>query len=216
MWMNGEMSKKHFLFWTCVAIVGITAVIIKPDILPFIKDYQSERIVIWKKILLDQDLTKSEKIGNARQSLQSLYAVGSGGLMGKGFGMSGQKISNLSEKANDFIFAVIGEELGFIRSFAIMLIYALLVWRGFYIGNKSKSMFGKMVCYGISVQMALQVLINISVATALLPNTGISLPFFSDGGSSMIFTMFSMGAVLAVSRENVLNETKRRTEKNEE
>lgn len=218
MWLSGEMSRKQFAFWGALAVIAIAIVVWKPTAIPLIKSYQAKRIVIWKKIFLGQELTKSERIEDARQVLQSVYGIGSGGMFGTGFGNSGQKVSNLSEKANDFIFAVIGEELGFVGSIAIIAIFAVLVYRGFVIGSKSRSMYGKMVCYGVSVQMALQVLINISVATSLLPNTGISLPFFSEGGSSMLFTMLSMGVVLAISRDNKDYEAKnsKAVEENEE
>lgn len=204
MWY-ADLSRKWFTILTVIAIAGATIIVLKPEWLkqlPLIHDYQVDRIVIWKKVLFNSEtITAKEKLNNARQVLQSIYGIGSGGLTGAGYGNSGQKISNLQEASNDFVFAVIGEEFGFIGSVLIMGIYALLVGRGFYIATKSKSYYGALIVLGISTQMALQVLINISVATSLLPNTGISLPFVSSGGSSMVFTLASMGLVLAVSKD---------------
>lgn len=208
MWY-GNMSRKWFVIVTAVAIVLVLLVVWKPQVLriiPFIRDYQVERIVMWKKIILNRELSYSEKINKGRQVLQSLYGIGSGGLIGKGFDNSGQKVSNLSEKANDFIYAVIGEELGFIGGLLMLLGFGALTARGFQIAKKAKTYYGALLVYGISTQMALQVIINICVATSILPNTGISLPFFSEGGSSMFFTLISMGLVLGVSKDMERNE----------
>lgn len=212
MWMSGEMSRKRFSGWSLVGVFAVLMVIWKPVIL---KDYQAKRIEIWKKILFNGTLTDKEKINDARQVLQSLYGIGSGGLFGKGFGDSAQKVANLQEKANDFIYAVIGEELGFIGGLLLLFIFGFLVYRGIKIGLEAKSKFSQLLCFGISVQIALQVLINIAVATSLLPNTGISLPFFSEGGSSMLITMVSMGLVLSVSRENNFLKQKNKNEGND-
>lgn len=202
MWFNG-MNKKCFYLITAIVVLGALVVAWKPEMFSFaIHDYQIDRIVIWKKILFNRDLTYNEKINNARQVLQSLYGIGSGGLTGVGFGNSGQKINNLQEKANDFIFAVLGEEWGFLGSMIMLIFYGFLVGLGFNIALKTKSNYGMLVALGISTQMALQVLINVAVATSLLPNTGISLPFFSDGGSSLLMTLASMGIMLAISKDD--------------
>jgi cell division protein FtsW len=119
-----------------------------------------------------------------------------------GYGNSGQKISNLQEKENDFIFAVLGEELGFFGAILMLAAYGVLVYLGFKIAFKTKTTYGRLVALGISTQMALQVLINVAVATSLLPNTGISLPFFSNGGSSMVVNLASMGIMLSISKDN--------------
>ncbi|MBR6939547.1 MAG: FtsW/RodA/SpoVE family cell cycle protein [Clostridia bacterium] len=204
MWF-GDMSKKGFAVITAIVVIGILAVIWKPDslsLVPGIHEYQIDRIRIWKKILLDENsITAKEKINNARQVLQSLYGIGSGGFFGVGFGNSGQKVSNLSEKSNDFIFAVIGEELGFFGSIGVIALFGFLVFQGIRIAIHSKTYYGSLVALGISVQIALQVLINIAVATSLLPNTGISLPFFSSGGSSMLISLASVGIVLSVAKD---------------
>ena len=203
MWFSGEMPKKHFILWICLALLVVALVVWKPySFQPLVQEYQADRIYMWKKILFGSELSLKERTEDGRQVLQSLYGIGSGGFFGKGFGNSGQKVSNLSEKANDFIFAVIGEELGFVGCLLLIALFGVLIFKGFKIGLDSHNMYNRLVCFGISTQMALQVLINIAVTTSILPNTGISLPFFSDGGSSMIFTMVSMGLMLGISKEN--------------
>lgn len=203
MWYSGYLPRQCFLIVLCLVGIAVVFAIMNPGLISFIgSDYQADRIIIWKKIISGAELTKYEKQNNARQVLQSLYAIGSGGFHGLGLDNSIQKAENLQEQANDFIFAVIGEEFGFIGGVVLILFFGFLVYRGFKIGLDSDSYYGQMVCFGVSTQIALQVLINISVATSLLPNTGISLPFFSEGGSSMLITMLSMGLVLGVSREN--------------
>ncbi len=206
MWY-GDMPKKYFIIVTAIVIAGAGLLVLKPTAFSFIlKDYQIDRIVIWKKILFNRDISSKEKLGNARQVLQSIYGIGSGGFFGKGYGNSGQKISNLSEKANDFIYAVLGEELGFIGGIMMIVLFGVLIFLGFRIAVNSKSYYGTLLAMGISTQMALQVIINISVATSLLPNTGISLPFFSDGGSSLVMTLASMGLMLGISKDTEKNE----------
>ena len=206
MWY-GDMPKKYFIIVTAIVIAGAGLLVLKPTAFGFIlKDYQIERIVIWKKILFNREISSKEKLGNARQVLQSLYGIGSGGFFGKGYGNSGQKISNLSEKANDFIYAVLGEELGFFGGILMIVLFGALILLGFRIAANSKTYYGTLLAMGISTQMALQVIINISVATSLLPNTGISLPFFSDGGSSLIMTLASMGLMLGISKDTEKNE----------
>ena len=187
-----------------IVVFLLLVIIWKPRTLllvPGIKEYQVNRIIIWKKILGNGEITAKERINDARQILQSLYGIGSGGLFGVGFGQSGQKVSNLSEKANDFIFAVLAEEGGFIAAIFMLFLFGWLVYQGFKIANRSKTYFGALLVLGISTQMALQVLINVAVATSVLPNTGISLPFFSEGGTSLIFSLASMGLVLGVSKD---------------
>ncbi|MBR0112391.1 MAG: FtsW/RodA/SpoVE family cell cycle protein [Clostridia bacterium] len=205
MWY-GDMPKKYFLVFTAFVLLFAAIFVLKPEgFCPPLKEYQVDRIVVWKKVLFNKEITAKERIGNARQVLQSLYGIGSGGFFGKGYGNSGQKISNLSEKSNDFIFAVLGEELGFVGGIIILVLFGALVFFGFRIALNTKSYYGTLLAMGISTQMALQVIINISVATSLLPNTGISLPFFSDGGSSLFMTLVSMGLMLGVSRDSAGN-----------
>lgn len=212
MWYS-DPNRKSYTFWLVMAICAVAIVAIKPEILtliPKVRSYQIKRILVWKQVWSGEPFSSADRNGDARQILQSMNAIGSGGLFGQGFGNSGQKYSLLSESENDFIFAVLAEELGFVGCMILVALFAILVFKGFKIGLECKSPYGMLLCFGISTQIALQVLINIAVTTSVLPNTGISLPFFSDGGSSLLFTLFSMGLVLAVSRENI----KRRKLKN--
>lgn len=134
------------------------------------------------------------------QTRNSLYAIGSGGLWGLGLGQSRQKFLYLPEPQNDFIFAIVVEELGLVGATLILLIFALLVWRGITLSLRAKDNFGKLLGIGLTSQIGLQVILNILVITDWLPNTGISLPFFSYGGSSLIMLLAQMGLVLSVSR----------------
>lgn len=134
------------------------------------------------------------------QTRNSLYAIGSGGLFGLGLGQSRQKYLWLPEPQNDFIFAIVCEELGFVGALMILLIFALLVWRGITLSLRSKDRFGKLLGIGLSSQIGIQVVLNVLVITDWLPNTGISLPFFSYGGSSLIMLLAQMGLILSISR----------------
>jgi len=138
--------------------------------------------------------------GKGWQAVQSLYAIGAGGLFGLGLGNSRQKYLYLPEAHNDFIFAVVGEELGFVGAFVIMLLFALLILRGFWIAMRARDKFGSLLVVGITAQIALQTLLNIGVVTGVLPVTGASLPFFSYGGTSLVFLLAEVGVVLNVSR----------------
>lgn len=134
------------------------------------------------------------------QTRNSLYAIGSGGLWGLGLGQSRQKYLYLPEPQNDFVFAIVCEELGLIGAIIILLIFALLVWRGITLSLRAKDKFGKFLGIGLTAQIGLQVILNILVITDWLPNTGISLPFFSYGGSSLVMLLAQMGLVLSISR----------------
>ncbi|WP_227767103.1 stage V sporulation protein E [Zhaonella formicivorans] len=134
------------------------------------------------------------------QTIQSLLALGSGGLFGVGLGASRQKLFYLPEKHTDFIFAIIGEELGFIGGALILLLFLLFVWRGFKVAITSPDSFSSLLAAGITTMIALQAIINIGVVTGSLPVTGITLPFISYGGSSLIFTMAAVGLLLNISR----------------
>lgn len=134
------------------------------------------------------------------QTRNSLYAIGSGGLFGLGLGQSRQKYLYLPEPQNDFVFAIICEELGLIGAIIVLVLFALLVWRGIVISLRAPDRFGKLLGIGLTSQIGIQVILNILVITDWLPNTGISLPFFSYGGSSLIMLLFEMGIVLSVGR----------------
>ncbi len=160
--------------------------------------YEQDRIEVWLNIFEVYENNRDQ----AWQTMQSLYAIGSGGLMGQGFGNSRQKHLFLPEPQNDFVFAIVCEELGFIGAALIIILFAVLVWRGFIIAMRSPDKFGFMLAVGLAAQIAIQVALNIAVVTNLLPNTGISLPFFSYGGSSLIMLLAQMGILLSVSRQS--------------
>ncbi|MBQ3330360.1 MAG: cell division protein FtsW [Ruminococcus sp.] len=160
--------------------------------------YAMERMDGWGQALnedLDRDMWNS-----TWQTRNSLYAIGSGGLFGLGLGQSRQKYLYLPEPQNDFIFAIVCEELGLVGAVLILLIFALLVWRGVIISLRARDRFGKLLGIGLTCHIGLQVVLNILVITDWLPNTGISLPFFSYGGSSLLTLLFEMGVILSVSR----------------
>ena len=138
--------------------------------------------------------------GDAWQVLNGLYALGSGGLFGVGLGNSREKYLYLPDPQNDFIFAIIGEELGFVGTCAVVILFALLVWRGFIIAKNAPDTFSSLLAYGIVSQVAIQTILNIAVVTHLIPATGVSLPFFSCGGTSLIMLLAEMGVVLGISR----------------
>ena len=142
----------------------------------------------------------ADPLGKGYQTIQSLYAVGSGGLFGLGLGKSRQKYLYIPEPQNDFIFAIVCEELGFIGAMIIILLFVALVWRGFVIAFRAPDRFSALVVVGIMVKVGLQTMLNIAVVTNTIPNTGVSLPFFSSGGSAMVVQLFEMGLVLAISR----------------
>ena len=155
--------------------------------------YQLERITSF----FEKDYTDTD---TRWQTNQSLYALGSGGLFGLGLGNSRQKFLYIPEPHNDFIFAIVGEELGFFRSMIIILMFLALVARGFVIAARTKSMYERLLVLGISLQVGIQSILNILVVTDMIPNTGISLPFFSYGGTALLILMAEMGLVLGVSR----------------
>ena len=168
----------------------------------FFESYQWRRIQNWLDPFgrsdgsgYDTDIT-----GDVWQTCQSLLAIGSGGIMGLGLGNSRQKYMYLPEPQNDFIFAIVCEELGLIGAILVILLFVLLVYRGFVIANRAPNKFASMLVVGITVQIGIQALFNIAVVTNAFPNTGISLPFFSYGGTALMMQLFEMGVVLNISR----------------
>ena len=149
-------------------------------------------------------LDKSADVqGNNWQATQAIYAVGSGGLFGLGLGNSRQKYSYLPEAENDYIFAIVGEELGFIGSVIVVLLFCIVIWRGITIALNCKDTFGTYTAFGITVLIGFQVLINMCVVLRLMPSTGMQLPLFSLGGSSMLVTLIGFGILLSISKENL-------------
>jgi cell division protein FtsW len=157
--------------------------------------YASERVTAWRD-------PASDPSDAGYQILQSLYSIGSGGLMGLGLGRSRQKYLYLPEEHNDYIFSIVCEELGFVGALVIILLFILLIVRGYWIAMHARDRFGALTAAGISTLLAVQVFFNIGVVTNFLPATGISLPFFSYGGTALLLQLFEMGIVLSVSRQN--------------
>ncbi len=157
------------------------------------KGYTASRIMAW----LDPE---AYPLDEGLQILQSQYAIGSGGLLGLGFGMSRQKYLYLPEEHNDYIFAIVCEELGFVGAVGILILFALLILRGYWIAMHARDRFSMLLVAGLTTLLALQVFLNVAVVTNLLPSTGISLPFFSSGGTALIMQLAENGIVLNVSR----------------
>lgn len=156
-------------------------------------DYARKRVMTWVNPFLDPK-------GDGYQIVQSLYAIGSGGLLGLGFGNSRQKYLYLPEAHNDFIFAIVCEELGFIGAIIILALFTCLILRGYWIALHARDRFGALLAGGISTMVALQVALNVGVVTGVMPVTGAALPFFSYGGTALLILLFEMGVVLSVSR----------------
>ena len=175
--------------------IGVTGVLM---LLVFFKDkltngFRSDRIEAWLHPM-------DNPSGTAYQTIQGLYAIGSGGLFGVGLGESKQKYLYIPEAHNDFIFAILAEELGFVGCALVLVLFATLTIRGILIAIRAKDMFGSLIAMGITTLIATQAILNIAVVTNSIPNTGISLPFLSYGGSSLIILLSSVGILLNISR----------------
>ena len=155
--------------------------------------YGSDRVKYWLDPWLDAK-------GKGFQTIQSLLAIGSGGVLGRGIGQSRQKHLWVPEPHNDFIFSIVCEELGLLGALVIIVLFALLIWRGFVISMNAPDKFGSFMAIGLTFQVGLQAMLNIWVVTNTIPNTGISLPFFSYGGTSLLLLLAEMGVVLSISR----------------
>ena len=194
---------------TAIIIMGIAAVLIfvaSPKYAQFVwmivagggfmgiflalESYRLERLAIWRN---------PELYEKGYQTLQGLYAIGSGGLFGRGLGESVQKLGFLPEAQNDMIFSIICEELGLVGASLIILLFLILIWRFFVIATHAKDLMGALIAAGAMAHMMIQVILNIAVVTNSIPNTGITLPFISYGGTSVMFLLLEMGLVLSVS-----------------
>ena len=182
------MLLEPHLSGTLLAAIG-AAVVVMPDLVP----YAADRLRSWQDPFADP-------LGDGHQTIQSLYAIGSGGATGLGLGNSRQKHLFVPEPQNDFIFSIVCEELGFVGACAVVLLFVLLLWRGITIAAHAPDRFGALLVVGFTVQVALQAVLNVAVVTNTIPNTGISLPFFSSGGTSLMMLLGEMGIVLSVSR----------------
>lgn len=192
-------SKRTRLYGVLVGVLTVLVVIIyiKPDvltILPFIEKYHLVRIQVWKDPTLDPT-------NKGFQVLQGLYAIGSGGFFGKGLGSSIQKLGFIPESHNDMIFAVICEELGIFGAICVIGLFAYMIYRFVYIILRAPDLYGAMIVSGVMVHIALQVLMNVAVVTNSMPNTGVTLPFISYGGTSVAILLAEMGMVLSVSNQ---------------
>ncbi len=176
-WFMGAFGAGVAGIWAAIGMLG----------------YAQDRIAVWFDPFVDP-------LGKGYQSVQALYAMGSGGLLGLGFGNSRQKYLYLPEAHNDFIFAIICEELGFIGAMIVILLFILLILRGYWIALHARDKFGSLLATGVTTMVALQTALNISVVTGVLPVTGAALPFFSYGGTALLILLAEMGIVLSVSR----------------
>ena len=156
--------------------------------------YAQARVTTWLFI------EEADPLGSAWQTLQGLMAIGSGGFFGTGLGNSRQKFGYVSQPQNDFIYTIVCEELGFVGAFAVVFLFGLFVWRGFYIARHAPNRCNALIVYGLTFKVILQVILNIAVVTNSMPNTGIALPFFSYGGTSLMLQILEVGIILAISR----------------
>ena len=191
MWFVASPDYKKFviLLMLVVIVAAVGIYLAHSDILGF----RGERIKAW----LDPEAYAS---GTGFQTLQALYAIGSGGLFGKGIGQSLQKLGFIPEAQNDMIFSIICEELGLAGAIAVLVLFIILIWRCMVIANNAQDLFGALLVTGVMAHFAIQVILNVAVVTNTIPNTGITLPFISYGGTSMLFLLAEIGLVLSVGR----------------
>ena len=177
-----------------LGVVGVLA-------MTFGTGFRSDRVRVWRDPFSDLE-------GTGYQIVQSLYAIASGGMFGLGIGGSRQKLGYMPEAHNDIIFAIICEELGWFGAAIVVILFAIFVWRGIVIAiNHKDDMFAMLMATGITVMIAVQVIINIAVVTNSMPNTGIPLPFISYGGTSMVIMMACMGILMNISRYDEISES---------
>ena len=186
MFLGGTRMKWIFSIAGVIAVAACLLIILFP--------YAFARVDTWLNI------EEADPLGSAWQTLQGLMAIGSGGLFGKGLGNSQQKYGFVSQPQNDFIFTIVCEEFGFIGALLVIGLFAAFVWRGFYIARHAPDRCSALMVYGLTFKVALQVILNIAVVTNSMPNTGISLPFFSYGGTSLMLQIFEVGIILSISR----------------
>lgn len=186
MMLIGGTQKRWFVLGTLAATAFLVIYISR-------EGYANERFTSWLNPWADAGDT-------GYQAIQARYAIGSGGFLGLGLGRSRQKYLYLPEEHNDYIFAIICEELGFIGAVGILLLFALLILRGYWIAIHARDRFGTLVAAGLTSKLAIQVFFNVGVVSGLLPPTGISLPFFSYGGTALMLQLFEMGIILSISR----------------
>ena len=192
----GNIPKKKF--WMFIGMGVLAALLLTLIIVVSGSDkfsYITTRFQSWRDPLSDIS-------GDTAQTYQGLLAIGSGGWFGLGFGNSRQKYLYLPESQNDFIFSIVCEELGFVGAMVVIILFLLFVFRGFYLASRSKDRFGMLMATGIVTQIGAQAFLNIAVACNAFPNTGISLPFFSYGGTALMLQLAEMGILLNISRQS--------------
>ena len=194
MFVSG-MPKKHFFAFIGIAFLAGAALVGYKVFVAGDFGYITDRIQSWRDPLSDPS-------NKTLQTYNSLIAIGSGGMCGLGFGESRQKYLYLPESQNDFVFSVVCEELGFVGALAVILLFVMFIFRGYYIATRSKDRFGMLLAAGITTQIGVQALLNIAVASNAFPNTGISLPFFSYGGTALMIQLAEMGILLSISRQS--------------
>jgi cell division protein FtsW len=180
---------KHFMYMV-LPVTGIFALLIT-----FI-EYMRKRVFSFLDPFAD-------KLGSGYQVVQSLYAIGSGGFWGRGFGKSIQKFFYIPEAHNDFIFSIYAEEFGYFGVIVLLTLFLVFVWRGLSVAVKAPDKFGCLIALGITSLVAVQTIMNIAVVTSSMPPTGVGLPFFSYGGTSLVMFMFSIGIVLNISKQSI-------------
>ena len=190
MFVGGTGLKWFALAGAAAGAAIAAAVILLPELVP----YAADRLASWQDPFADP-------LGEGHQTIQSLYAIASGGITGLGLGNSRQKYLYVPEPQNDFIFSILCEELGFVGAVVVIGLFLLLLLRGLSIAVRARDRFGALLVVGFVVQVILQAVLNIAVVTNTIPNTGISLPFFSSGGTSLMMLLGEMGIVLSVSRQ---------------
>lgn len=207
-----QFNKTHIVVFTSVVatvVLFINYIYTVVNSNAGFKNFRFKRIAAW---LFPEKFSSS----TSYQSLQALYAVASGGFTGKGLGNSVQKLSRIPEAQNDMIFAVICEELGILGAFILLGMFLYLIFQLFKIASRAETVFGRSIVTGIAIHISLQTIVNIFVVLMIFPNTGVSLPFISYGGSAVIFTMAEMGIVLSVDREHFKGKVTRKAKKIEE
>lgn len=186
MFMGGTRVRWIFSIGALVVCAGC--------VLVMVSSYAQARVDTWLHI------EDADPLGSAWQTLQGLMAIGSGGLFGTGLGQSRQKYGYVSQPQNDFIFTIVCEELGFVGALGVLTLFALFLWRGFHIAKHAPDKCSALIVYGLTFKVALQVILNVAVVTNSMPNTGIALPFFSYGGTSLMLQILEVGIILSISR----------------
>jgi len=199
MYIVANPNNKVVLILILLGVLGIVTFVFLVFQTDIITGFRAARILAWKD-------PESQAQGVGFQTIQALYAIGSGGIFGKGLGQSMQKLSFLPESQNDMIFSIICEELGIFGAVAVIVLFIILLWRMMIVANNAPDLFGSLLVIGVMAHIGLQAILNIAVVTNVMPNTGISLPFISYGGSSILFLLSEVGLVLNVARSIELKE----------